>query len=127
MVHPGMPAYSAYPGGKTLEIGQPGLATALGVYDPQEKRFAVAESTCFGCASKQHWMEYFNAIFNCPYGNAQYVRIYNMQPFLASAGALDALAALTGNKPPASSCYSVDDSGGCWCPVPVCTRSHDWV
>lgn len=115
MVGGAIPGYSAYPG-VGAQIGQPGLATALKSYDP-EGRFAVAESSCFGCHSAEDWLGYFDSIFNNPYGNAQYVRIYNIQPFLAAGGALDALATLTNSTRPSNSCFAVDPCGGCWCPI----------
>ena len=116
MVGGAIPGYSAYPGVGD-KIGQPGLATALQSYDPDGRRFVVAESTCFGCQNAQEWLSYFDSIFNNPYGSAQYVRIYNIQPFIAAGGALDALATLTNATRPANSCFSVDPCGGCWCPV----------
>lgn len=116
MVGGAVPAYSAYPGvGAT--IGQPGLAAALDKYDPAGRRFIVGESTCFGCGNQQQWLAYFHSIFQNPYGSAQYVRIYNIQPFLAAGGALDALVTLTNATRPSNSCFSVDPCGGCWCPA----------
>jgi hypothetical protein len=137
MVQGAIPAYSQYPSPKDLQIGQPGLATALKQYDPQEQRFIVGESFCFGCATKDQWLAYFEAVFACPYGNAEYVRIYNIQPFLASPGALDALATFTHSSRPSNSCFSVDDCGGCWCPAKLgatkmnyccntCTKKGSW-
>lgn len=116
MVGGAIPGYSAYPG-VGAKIGQPGLATALQSYDPGGRRFVVAESSCFGCHNTKEWLQYFDSIFNNPYGNAQYVRIYNVQPFLAAGGALDALATLTNSTRPSNACFGVDPCGGCWCPI----------
>ena len=85
-----VPAYSAYPAVGD-PIGQQGLAAALDKYDPAGRRFVVGESTCFGCTDREQWLAYFKAIFENPFGRVLYVRIYNIEPFLAAGGALDAL------------------------------------
>jgi hypothetical protein len=97
MVPPATAAYSFYIG-PTGTIGQPGLATALANYDPNHRRFAVAETFCFGCKSRDEWTSYLNACLGSPYGNVTYMRVYNLQPFLASPGAVDALGAYVGEQ-----------------------------
>ena len=97
IVPPATAAYSFYigPGGT---IGQAGLALALEKYDPARRRFAVAETFCFDCHSKAEWLRYFEACFGSPHGNATYMRVYNVQPFLESAGAVDALRAFVDSQ-----------------------------
>ena len=41
-------------------------------------------------------MSYFTHLLDAPYGRVQYLRVYNLAPFLKSPGALDALRHLTG-------------------------------
>eukprot|EP00040_Diaphanoeca_grandis_P010943 m.56076 g.56076 ORF g.56076 m.56076 type:complete len:458 (-) comp22177_c0_seq2:163-1536(-) len=96
MVPPATPGYSFYfgPGqfkAKGGPLGQPGLRTALEAYDPEHLRFTVAESACFGCTTATEWQGYFDAVFNNPYGNVSYLRYYNLEPFLASPGAVPGL------------------------------------
>ena len=98
MVKPAIPGYSFYfgPGtfspGQPNPVGQPGLLAALQSYDPEERRYVVAESACFGCTTVAEWVGYFEAVFSSnPYGTVEYLRYYNIEPFAKSPGAVEGL------------------------------------
>ena len=55
-------------------------------------RFLVAESACFGCQTAHDWETYFWAVFYNPVGAVQYLRYYNIEPFLAAPEAKVGLA-----------------------------------
>eukprot|EP00656_Telonema_subtile_P002927 TRINITY_DN11347_c0_g1_i1.p1 TRINITY_DN11347_c0_g1~~TRINITY_DN11347_c0_g1_i1.p1 ORF type:complete len:285 (+),score=36.93 TRINITY_DN11347_c0_g1_i1:148-1002(+) len=48
MLAPAVPGYSVYNSHTNLQVGQPGLLSALQSYDPEHRRFVVAEGACFG-------------------------------------------------------------------------------
>merc|ERR1712086_290226 len=97
MVSGAIPSYSQYISPGNFAVAQQGLADALAQYDPIHKQFNVAESACFGCHSVSDWLAYFGAVFNCPHGNAGYLRYYNIEPFLAANGSVQALGQFTAN------------------------------
>ena len=52
----------------------------------------MAESACFGCSSAAEWEAYFRAVFDNAAGAVQYLRYYNVEPFLAASEARAGLA-----------------------------------
>jgi len=80
--------------GPASAAAQPGLKTALQRYNDGE--YVIGETYCLGCASAGDWVNYFTHLLDAPYGRVQYLRVYNLAPFLKSPGALDALRHLTG-------------------------------
>ena len=102
MVAPAVPGYTFYfgpgkfPGpGRPSPVGQPGLRKALKTYyGKDEPRYVVAESACFGCSTADEWVAYFTAIFSSssnPYGRVDYMRYYNIAPFVQAPGAIEGL------------------------------------
>ena len=100
MVAPAVPGYTFYfgpgkfPGpGRPSPVGQPGLRKALKTYyGEDEPRYVVAESACFGCSTADEWVAYFTAIFSNssnPYGRVDYMRYYNIAPFVQAPGAVE--------------------------------------
>jgi hypothetical protein len=97
MIAPATPGYSFYLSPSCFHkksCFQPGLKTALDNYNGNSKkgRFVVAETACFGCKSVAEWEGYFHTIFaNNKVGEVQYLRYYNIEPFLAAAGSVEGL------------------------------------
>ena len=95
MLEPATPGYSFYlsPSCANTSCFQPGLKTALDSYDgnPKKGRFVVAETACFGCSTVAQWEGYFHAVFNNSAGPVQYMRYYNVEPFLAATGSVEGL------------------------------------
>ena len=95
MIAPATPGYSFYlsPSCFNTSCFQPGLKAALDTYDgnPKKGRFVVAETACFGCSTVAQWEGYFHAVFNNSAGPVQYMRYYNVEPFLAATGSVEGL------------------------------------
>lgn len=96
MVAPAIPVFSFYYGPSSAPPGQPGLGAALQQYDPQLKRFAAGEFFCMGCGSADEWLHAIQEMFGTPYGTTRYASIYNLEPFVSSTGAVQALREFIG-------------------------------
>jgi hypothetical protein len=96
MVPPFLPAYSFYPSGQTAAVPvQESLLQSLGEYMPDGCYLVVGEWFCFDCQSKEDWASAFHNIFTAFEGSSgcqvEEVRVYNLDSFVASNGAVEGL------------------------------------